>query len=233
MNLNVFLIITVVSIFTITAVGQSAFGYGGPPENNSANNYTVDINTDQESYIIGESVLFTGSVNKYDEDRSLRITVFDTSKNLIITKKTPVDNYGKFSYTVQLNEKFSDGKYIVKSQYGNSKSTVTTSSFLIIAANMPTMESNTSEIPVWIKNNAGWWADGSIDDASFVQGIQFLVQEGFMKIPSTTQGASSSNEIPVWIKNNAGWWADGSIDDASFVQGIQFLVQEGFMSITN
>ena len=182
MNLNVFLIITMVSIFTITAVGQSAFGYGGPPENNSANNFTVDIKTNQESYTIGESVLFTGSVNKYDEDRSLRITVFDTNKNLIITKKTPVDTYGKFSYTVQLNEKFSDGKYIVKSQYGNSKSTVTTSSFLITAANMPTMESNTSEIPVWIKNNAGWWADGSIDDSSFVQGIQFLVQEGFMKI---------------------------------------------------
>ena len=39
-----------------------------------------------------------------------------------------------------------------------------------------------NEIPVWIKNNAGWWADGSIDDASFVQGIQFLVKEGFMKI---------------------------------------------------
>ena len=234
MNLNVFLIITVVSIFTITAVGQSAFGYGGPPENNSANNYTVDINTDQESYTIGESVLFTGSVNKYDEDRSLRITVFDTSKNLIITKKTPVDNYGKFSYTVQLNEKFSDGKYIVKSQYGNSKSTVTTSSFLITAANVPTMESNTSEIPVWIKNNAGWWADGSIDDTSFVQGIQFLVQEGFMKIPVTEQGSGTgSNAIPVWIKNNAGWWADGSIDDDSFVQGIQFLVQEGFMRITN
>ena len=182
MNLNVFLIIAIVSICTFTAIGQSAFGYGGPPENNSANNYTVDIGTDKESYMIGESVLFTGSVNKYDEDRSLRITVFDTSKNLIITKKTPVDNYGKFSYTVQLNEKFSDGKYIVKSQYGNSKSTVTTSSFLITAANMPTMESNASEIPVWIKNNAGWWADGSIDDSSFVQGIQFLVQEGILKI---------------------------------------------------
>jgi len=83
-----------VSIFTISAVGQSALGYGGPPENNSANNYTVKINTDQESYVMGESVIFTGSVNKYDEDRSLRITVFDSSKNLIITKKTPVDTYG-------------------------------------------------------------------------------------------------------------------------------------------
>ena len=182
MKLNKFFIIAMISLFTVSVAGQSAFGYGGPPENNSANNYTVEISTNQESYTNGESVLFTGSVNKYDEDRSLRISVFDSSKNLIITKKTPVDTYGKFSYTVQLNEKFSDGKYIVKSQYGNSKSTVTTSSFLITAANMPTMESNTSEIPVWIKNNAGWWADGSIDDSSFVQGIQFLVQEGFMKI---------------------------------------------------
>ena len=182
MKLNYVLIIAVVSIFTISALGQSVYGYGGPPENNSANNYTVEISTNQESYSLGESVIFTGNVNKYDEDRSLRITIFDSSKNLISTKKTPVDTYGKFSYTVELNEKFSDGKFIVKSQYGNSKSTVTTSSFLITTANMPTMESNASEIPVWIKNNAGWWADGSIDDSSFVQGIQFLVQEGFMKI---------------------------------------------------
>ena len=226
MKLNTFFIIAMISLFTVSVAGQSAFGYGGPPENNSANNYTVDISTDKESYAIGESVLFTGSVNKYDEDRSLRITVFDSSKNLIVTKKTPVDSYGSFSYTVNLNEKFSDGKYIVRSQYGNSKSTVNTSSFMI--------SSGSNEIPVWIKNNAGWWADGSIDDSSFIQGIQFLVQEGFMKIPVTEQGSETgSNEIPVWIKNNAGWWADGSIDDESFVQGIQFLVQEGFMKITN
>ena len=90
-----------------------------------------------------------------------------------------------------------------------------------------------AEVPSWIKNNAGWWADGTIDDDSFVQGIQFLIKEGIMEIPPTSQGTSSSNEIPVWIKNNAGWWADGSIDDDSFVQGIQFLVQEGFMKITN
>ena len=90
-----------------------------------------------------------------------------------------------------------------------------------------------AEVPSWIKNNAGWWAEGTIDDNSFVQGIQFLIKEGIMEIPPTTQGTSSNNEIPSWIKNNAGWWADGSIDDNSFVQGIQFLVQEGFMKITN
>jgi hypothetical protein len=89
------------------------------------------------------------------------------------------------------------------------------------------------EIPSWIKNNAGWWAEGSIDDNSFVQGIQWLIKEGIMKIPPTTQGAGTGNDIPEWIKNNAGWWAEGSIDDNSFVQGIQWLIQEGVMKITS
>ena len=87
MKLSVLLIISVVSIFAIYSASPSAFGYGGPPENNSANNYTVKISTNQESYLLGESVIFTGSVNKYDENRSLRITIFDSSKNLISTKK--------------------------------------------------------------------------------------------------------------------------------------------------
>ena len=42
----------------------------------------------------------------------------------------------------------------------------------------------TQNIPSWIKNNAGWWAEGSIDDESFVGGIQFLIKEGIMSIPS-------------------------------------------------
>jgi len=44
--------------------------------------------------------------------------------------------------------------------------------------------SGSNEIPTWIKNNAGWWADGSIDDDSFVQGIQFLIKEGIMSVQS-------------------------------------------------
>ena len=39
-------------------------------------------------------------------------------------------------------------------------------------------------IPEWIKNNAGWWADGAIGDSDFVLGIQFLIEEGIMKVTS-------------------------------------------------
>ncbi len=112
------------------------------------------------------------------------------------------------------------------------------SGIIEIGPNLPKTTPSTPEvqpptaIPAWIKNNAGWWADGQIDDDSFVQGIQFLIKEDVLKIPPTTQGSSSgSNEIPAWIKNNAGWWADGQIDDDSFVQGIQFLIKEGIMSV--
>ena len=92
--------------------------------------------------------------------------------------------------------------------------------------------SDTVEIPSWIKNNAGWWAEGAIDDNAFVQGIQFLIKENVLKIPPTTQGSVSDTvEIPSWIKNNAGWWAEGAIDDNAFVQGIQYLIQEGILRV--
>jgi len=85
-------------------------------------------------------------------------------------------------------------------------------------------------IPPWIKNNAGWWHDGKISDDDFVKGIQYLIQNGIMKV-SYTQGGTSSNVIPTWIKNNAGWWHDGKISDDDFVKGIQYLIQNGIMKV--
>ena len=90
-----------------------------------------------------------------------------------------------------------------------------------------------ASIPVWVKNNAGWWAEGQIDDSSFLQGIQYLIKEGIMVIPPTeTSESSGSQEVPGWIKNNAGWWADGVIDDNTFVSGIQYLVKVGIIKVS-
>jgi len=90
-----------------------------------------------------------------------------------------------------------------------------------------------TSIPVWIKNNAGWWAEGQIDDSSFLQGIQYLIKEGIMVIPPTeTTESSESQEVPSWIKNNAGWWAEGQIDDETFVSGIQYLIKVGVIKVS-
>ena len=88
------------------------------------------------------------------------------------------------------------------------------------------------KVPVWIKNNAGWWADGSIDDASFVQGIQFLVKEKIIEI-SESSSSQKDDQIPSWVKNNAGWWASGQISESDFLSGINHLVKTGIISVSN
>ena len=105
-------------------------------------------------------------------------------------------------------------------------------SMLFVPPSMSPTAAQDSEIPAWIKNNAGWWADGQIDDLSFLQGIQYLIKEGIMVIPPTETSESSGSEgVPAWIKNNAGWWAEGQIHDEAFVSGIQWLISNGIMVI--
>jgi len=89
-----------------------------------------------------------------------------------------------------------------------------------------------SKIPSWIKNNDGWWADGTIDDNSFVQGVQYLIKNNILIVSSQTTN-DIQEKIPSWIKNNAGWWADGTIDDESFIRGIEYLVSNGIIHIKN
>jgi phosphate ABC transporter phosphate-binding protein len=38
------------------------------------------------------------------------------------------------------------------------------------------------EIPQWIRNNAKWWGEGQISDKDFLQGIQYLIKQGFLKV---------------------------------------------------
>ena len=37
-----------------------------------------------------------------------------------------------------------------------------------------------ASVPPWVKNNAGWWADGVIDDSDFITGVQYLIEEGII-----------------------------------------------------
>lgn len=39
-----------------------------------------------------------------------------------------------------------------------------------------------ASIPGWVRISAGWWAEGLIDDQTFLQAIQFLIKEGILVI---------------------------------------------------
>jgi len=98
----------------------------------------------------------------------------------------------------------------------------------------PVVSSQQATIPDWIKNNAMWWASDQIPDSAFLQGIQFLIKEGIMVIPSTeTSESSQSQDVPTWIKNTAGWWAEDKISEVEFVNAIEFLIKHGIIIVNN
>jgi len=86
---------------------------------------------------------------------------------------------------------------------------------------------------VWVKNNAKWWAEGTVGDLDFTDGIQYLIKEKIINIPDLPEPTSKTteNKVPVWIKNNAGWWADGLIGEDDFVNGIKYLVEQGIIKV--
>jgi len=86
-------------------------------------------------------------------------------------------------------------------------------------------------VPAWVKNTAGWWADGQIPDSAFIDGIEYLIKDGLIVVSDTEQSESQVNAIPTWVKNTAGWWADGQMDDSSFVLGLQWLITNGIIVI--
>ena len=90
---------------------------------------------------------------------------------------------GNYDLTVVV---FSTGQDIDKTLSGIGSSTFVLGASTADSEQTTTKEQTTDNttIPAWIKNNAGWWADGKIDDNAFVQGIQFLIKEGIMTVQS-------------------------------------------------
>ena len=88
-----------------------------------------------------------------------------------------------------------------------------------------------TNIPTWIKNNAKWWADGTITDDEFIKGIQYMIDSGTVVVPHNQIGPPGSKDIPTWIKNNAKWWADGTITDNEFAKSIEYLINNGILKI--
>ena len=86
-------------------------------------------------------------------------------------------------------------------------------------------------LPDWIKNNAKWWSNDEIDDNTFVNGVQYLVEHDIISVQKDIQTENINDTIPDWIKNNAKWWSNDEIDDQTFVNGIQHLVKVGIIKV--
>ena len=171
--------------------------------------------------------LFVVKVDPSNEQRKITFSIYD-SETIIFSRTSEINSGGTFQnfYVKFFPPLFQDnGRYTIEvtgpQLIGRE---------LIMIAGEASI-SNEPTIPFWIKNNAGWWADGTIDDDAFIQGIQFLVKENIIQVESISQKSGDDKDIPTWVKNNAEWWTNGTIDDSTFISGIEYLVNEGIILV--
>jgi hypothetical protein len=53
---------------------------------------------------------------------------------------------------------------------------------VVVVFSISLSDTYAEEIPPWIKNTAGWWADDILSDAEFMQGIQFILEEEIIQL---------------------------------------------------
>ena len=92
-------------------------------------------------------------------------------------------------------------------------------------------KTHVTEIPYWVKPIAKWWADGSLEDAEFIDALTYLIENKIMHILPVERQNVSEEKIPDWVKERSEWWADGQIDDGAFVSGIGYMVENGFITV--
>ena len=85
-------------------------------------------------------------------------------------------------------------------------------------------------VPDWVKNTAGWWAEDVISETEFVNAIEYLVKENIIQV-NVSQTSETSQSVPDWVKNTAGWWAEDVISETEFVNAIAYLIKVGIISV--
>jgi hypothetical protein len=103
-------------------------------------------------------------------------------------------------------------------------------------------------LPEWIKKNAKYWGEGKINDDTFIQGVEFLIQKQIIDLPieanvslsaeekeqnklDLTNETQVTTEIPSWVRNTAQWWSQDQLSDVEFVHGLKWLIQNEIIVI--
>ena len=164
-----------------------------------------------------QEITLSGSIDNHKRGIPLSVTIISPdgkSQNF----GSILSNGGSYRSIISINENSLPGQYEIKLSHNNSH--VGTISFVVL----------NPEIPEWIKNSSKQWSSTLISDSEMLDGIENLIEEGFI-IPPNERNPISEQKIPEWIKNNAKWWISNQISDEDFVKSIQYLIKKGIIRI--
>lgn len=182
---------------------------------------SIEISTDKQTYAYGDYLSFTIEVSEIisgDAVLHIRDENSTTSSpiNLPISKlKTTITAPKPFDPLV-----YKTGKYFLEIEYNGA---IDETEFILI-------KSDKIVIPSWIKDLGGYWVQNQIDDKTFSQGIQYLIKQKIIQVPTSLDKQSEhAVKIPEWIKTSTVWWIEGKISDNDYGMAIQHLIKVGII----
>jgi hypothetical protein len=164
-----------------------------------------------------EEIILSGSIDNHRRGVPLSVVITSPdgkSQNFGST----LANNGGYRSVISINENSLVGIYQIELSHNGSYDS------------MISFQVSDPQLPDWVKNNARYWSSDTLSDSNFIDGIRYLVDEGFL-IEFDTLPSMSGQELPDWVKNNAKWWANNQISDEDFVKSIQYLIKKGIIRI--
>jgi hypothetical protein len=124
---------------------------------------TVEINGKIENYARDSIILEIQFPDNQINKQTLVGANGDYQTLLLLDNQSPL---GTYNVKVKYNNKIVDiGKFVLKSKYQNTET-----------------EIENKSMPDWLRNNAKWWSQGQISEDDFIQGVEFLIQNGILTV---------------------------------------------------
>jgi len=143
--------------------------------------FKINLSWEPQSIKSGSTtMLYFEILDAFNADKlvsvSYDLSIFHDGEEIARTSGTSVDmGLNVIEFNVP-----DDVSGIITLQFENLNGSDLAKAILPVVVNRINIDE--TSIPAWIKSNAGWWATDQIDDSSFLQGIQYLVQKGIIVV---------------------------------------------------
>lgn len=74
--------------------------------------------------------------------------------------------------------------------------------------------STVTVLPNWVMKNSAWWSEGILDKSDFAQAIKYIIKQGLIQIPATSESSTQDNSSASvdQLHKYMQLWSSGQID---------------------
>lgn len=186
----------------------------------------TSIFLEKYDYTYGDKITISGKVHKDFAGTGYTTLIYNNNNELASISNGIFDNDATYLQTIETTENAwnTEGEYKIKLVYAVPSKVAETSFQFSPKFNV---NQSTQDIPDWIKKVGDYWCNGHIDDAQFVNLLQYLIKTDIIELKNKKSDKIFSGEIPSWVKNNACLWSEDKISDIDFIFGIEYLSKIG------